>query len=69
VSHREEEYRTKKTQTVKAPSTKKNDGSKWEEPSGGISDHNSIPIVGMGASAGGLEALEQFFKNMPQIVE
>ena len=69
MSHREEEYRTKKTQTVKAPSTKKNDGSKWEEPSGGISDHNSIPIVGMGASAGGLEALEQFFKNMPQIVE
>jgi two-component system, chemotaxis family, CheB/CheR fusion protein len=25
----------------------------------------SFPIVGMGASAGGLEAFEQFFKNMP----
>ena len=26
---------------------------------------SSFPIVGMGASAGGLEAFEQFFKNMP----
>jgi two-component system, chemotaxis family, CheB/CheR fusion protein len=26
---------------------------------------NSFPIVGIGASAGGLEALEQFFANMP----
>ena len=24
-----------------------------------------FPIVGIGASAGGLEALEQFFKNLP----
>ncbi len=27
---------------------------------------NIFPIVGIGASAGGLEALEQFFKNMPE---
>jgi two-component system CheB/CheR fusion protein len=26
----------------------------------------SFPIVGIGASAGGLEALEQFFTNMPK---
>ena len=27
---------------------------------------NQFPIVGIGASAGGLEALEQFFENMPK---
>jgi len=29
-------------------------------------DTNTFPIVGIGASAGGLEALEQFFGNMPK---
>jgi two-component system CheB/CheR fusion protein len=29
-------------------------------------ESNQFPIVGIGASAGGLEALEQFFKNMPE---
>ncbi|WP_201769059.1 MULTISPECIES: chemotaxis protein CheB [Rhodonellum] len=28
-------------------------------------EHKTFPIVGIGASAGGLEALEQFFGNMP----
>lgn len=28
--------------------------------------HDDFPIVGIGASAGGLEALELFFKNMPE---
>jgi two-component system CheB/CheR fusion protein len=28
-------------------------------------NQNDFPIVGIGASAGGLEALEQFFKNVP----
>jgi two-component system, chemotaxis family, CheB/CheR fusion protein len=28
-------------------------------------DNNDFPIIGIGASAGGLEALELFFKNMP----
>ena len=32
--------------------------------SGGI-ENSDFPIVGIGASAGGLEALEQFFGNMP----
>ncbi len=30
------------------------------------SDANNFPIVGIGASAGGLEVLEQFFSNMPE---
>jgi len=30
-----------------------------------ISTSPSFPIVGIGASAGGLEALEQFFASMP----
>lgn len=30
-----------------------------------ISSLIDFPIVGIGASAGGLEALEQFFKNVP----
>ncbi|MBU0486448.1 MAG: PAS domain-containing protein [Bacteroidetes bacterium] len=34
------------------------------DPSSGI-ELRDFPIVGIGASAGGLEALEQFFKNMP----
>jgi two-component system CheB/CheR fusion protein len=29
-------------------------------------DKSEFPIVGIGASAGGLEALEQFFENMPK---
>ena len=29
--------------------------------------HPEFPIVGIGASAGGLEALELFFSNVPQI--
>ena len=31
-----------------------------------ITDKTQFPIVGIGASAGGLEALEQFFGKMPQ---
>lgn len=30
-----------------------------------IADNSDFPIIGIGASAGGLEALELFFKNMP----
>ena len=29
-------------------------------------ESSDFPIVGIGASAGGLEALEQFFEHMPQ---
>ncbi len=28
--------------------------------------NNNLTIVGIGASAGGLEALERFFKNCPR---
>src|SRR5512138_1906354 len=31
-----------------------------------VSASHSFPIVGIGASAGGLEALEQFFESMPK---
>ncbi|HXY87393.1 MAG TPA: chemotaxis protein CheB [Candidatus Acidoferrales bacterium] len=44
---------------------KKSEAKTAEEEKVAISDHDSIPIVGVGASAGGLEALEQFFTNMP----
>jgi chemotaxis response regulator CheB len=35
-----------------------------------ISDREAapFPIVGIGASAGGLEVLEQFFTNMPETI-
>lgn len=33
---------------------------------GGAKNAELFPIVGIGASAGGLEALEQFFKNVPE---
>ena len=31
-----------------------------------ISMEPGFPIIGIGASAGGLEALEQFFQNIPK---
>ena len=31
-----------------------------------LSPNNSFYVVGIGASAGGLEALERFFENMPE---
>lgn len=39
-----------------------------KEKSSAKSDLNQFPIVGIGASAGGLEALEEFFGNMPKDV-
>src|SRR5665647_207947 len=35
------------------------------ENASAIAEISQFPIVGIGASAGGLEALEQFFQNMP----
>ncbi|MBI9038331.1 MAG: PAS domain-containing protein [Bacteroidales bacterium] len=48
----------------------KKEKSEKETPASKIAKHKiskqlSFPIVGIGASAGGLEALEQFFGNMP----
>ena len=31
-----------------------------------LHEKNHFPIIGIGTSAGGLEALEQFFTNMPR---
>jgi two-component system CheB/CheR fusion protein len=36
------------------------------KPESNLSPASDFPIVGIGASAGGLEALELFFKNMPK---
>jgi len=38
---------------------------KTQPPSGGSKSISDFPIVGIGASAGGLEAFEQFFTHMP----
>lgn len=48
--------------------TKKEEKSKISKNSGAGKSHNlddNIPVVGIGASAGGLEALGKFFSNMP----
>jgi len=37
-----------------------------KEKSSELTQNNDFPIVGIGASAGELEALEQFFENMPK---
>ena len=56
--------RTKKT--AKAATTKKAVGvRKGAPPKLTEKDKDSFYIVGVGASAGGLEAFEKFFKNMP----
>ena len=31
-----------------------------------LNNNENFPIVGIGASAGGLEALKEFFANMPE---
>ena len=41
------------------------DSKAIETPDDVGQDYRSFPIVGMGASAGGLESFEQFFRNMP----
>jgi two-component system, chemotaxis family, CheB/CheR fusion protein len=53
--------KSEKKTSGKKPSSlaKKNSGTKGPEK-------QRIPVVGMGASAGGLQALEAFFDNMPE---
>ncbi len=62
---------TKKTPTKK-PATKNTPRKKTAKTAGSDqpvtsrrSDETRFPIVGLGASAGGLEALEEFFRHMP----
>lgn len=43
---------------------KEKNGKKKAEAKNG-SDKRAFPVVGIGASAGGLEALENFFSHMP----
>ncbi|MCA1745121.1 MAG: hypothetical protein LC643_05340, partial [Bacteroidales bacterium] len=44
-----------KTENITAKTTRKK-----------VSNSTQFPIIGIGASAGGLEALEQFFHNVPK---
>ena len=50
-----------KEDVKKAADQRKRQRTKTNDKGGGV----SFPIVGIGASAGGLEAFEQFFTNMP----
>src|SRR5208283_29409 len=55
--------------TEKKSNKRRNQGIKQPQTSnsveGSYKNGSGFHIVGIGASAGGLEALEQFFKNMP----
>jgi len=52
--------------TVKTASKKKAiDTNKEEISTGPVEEKTTFPIVGIGSSAGGLEALEKFLTNMP----
>jgi two-component system CheB/CheR fusion protein len=50
---------------MKKPNTKKENAVKKPTPQKTSAKLN-FPVIGIGASAGGLEALEQFFHNMPK---
>lgn len=53
--------------TIKLPATDPKTLKPESKPQNtkNLTDRRQFPIVGIGASAGGLEALEPFFKNMP----
>ena len=61
----------KKNVNSTKPSTQATDGLLPAEPVDAIdySHENLFPIVGLGASAGGLTAFEQFFSGMPANIE
>jgi two-component system CheB/CheR fusion protein len=52
-----------KAKPEKKPAAKKNSPPK--EQAGKKHEKSSIPVVAIGASAGGLEAIQQFFDHMP----
>ena len=53
-----------KDQTTSKP-TKAGKPTKWQKDASIPETKNLFPIVGIGASAGGLDAFEKFFTNMP----
>ncbi|HYB20295.1 MAG TPA: chemotaxis protein CheB, partial [Thermodesulfobacteriota bacterium] len=57
--------RKRGTPAKSAPAVKLKPRTPTETPNLQKTEDKSFPIVGMGASAGGLEAFEQFFKQMP----
>jgi two-component system CheB/CheR fusion protein len=54
--------RRKEPKTKKKPSLKKIPSKDKEKPG---QKENAFPVVGLEASAGGLEAFEKFFRNVP----
>ena len=55
----------KKKQTKSNSSPKASSGAKAKISAGVAKEHLRLPVVGIGSSAGGLEALELFFSNVP----
>jgi two-component system CheB/CheR fusion protein len=55
----------KKKQIISKSSPKAPSGTKVKKSKGVAIERNRFPIVGIGSSAGGLEALELFFSNVP----
>lgn len=56
---------TNKIRKSSGKKSQENGATTKQRSHGSKSDENDFPIVGIGASAGGLEAFEQFFTNMP----
>ena len=57
--------KVRKKVTKKAVSKKNSSSEKAKKSIGLSTENNNFPIVGIGSSAGGLEALELFFSNLP----
>jgi two-component system CheB/CheR fusion protein len=57
--------KTRKKVTKKAVSQKDFSPAKAKKSAGILKERNRFPVVGIGSSAGGLEALELFFSNLP----
>ena len=55
----------KKKQIISKSSPKAPSGAKVKKSKGVAIERNRFPVVGIGSSAGGLEALELFFSNVP----
>lgn len=55
----------KKRPTSKKPGSKKTSTGMEKSPNKFVSTQSTFPIIAIGASAGGLEAFEIFFKSMP----
>jgi two-component system CheB/CheR fusion protein len=64
-AHPEQERVEKSESSAQEPPVPGGENSKAPGASGEVQEETAFPIVGMGASAGGLEALEAFFAALP----